>query len=273
MQTDGLALTPEHAGILRRFEELLDLLPKAEEEREHLVGHTLPMLNARYLQLVGSAHLALLQLRLEAFELKRKSEMIRSYVNRGEEVLIEVIDTLLQAEMKAEREKIEAEAKRIQAAQAFFGVPVLSDKDGAELKQLYYELARMLHPDMNPEQSAERLELWLQVSEAYRNGDLERLRVLQILAVENSSPTDTSHATSLEALKSKVERLQAALDRTLENIALIKDAFPYTHLEKMEDPDWVSEQHAYIRKSTEAVTEEIRMYRQLIDTLLEGGSQ
>lgn len=272
MSADRLALTPEHAAMLRRFQELLEELPKAEEEREHLVGHTLPMLNARYLQLVGSAHLALLQLRLEAFELKRKSEMIRSAVNRGEPVMIEVIETLLQAEMKAERDKIEAEAKRIQAAQAFFGMPALSDKDGAELKALYYELARMLHPDMHPEQTPEQSELWLQVSEAYRNGDLERLRVLQILAVENSASVLPVDSTTLEELKNKVQRLEQALKRTLEHIALIKDAFPYSHIEKMEDPDWVAEQHAYIRKSTEGVTEEIRMYRQLIDTLLEGGA-
>ncbi|MFM2136257.1 MAG: hypothetical protein RL021_1657 [Bacteroidota bacterium] len=272
MSPDELALTPEHARLLLRFEELLELLPRAEEEREHLVGHTLPLLNARYLQLVGSAHLGLLQLRLEAFELKRKSEMIRSYVNRGEEVLIEVIDTLLSAEMKAEREKIEAEARRIQAAQSFFGSPVLTDKQSAELKKLYYELARILHPDLNPEQTAERAELWLQVAEAYRNGDLERLRVLQLLAQENASPADASVATGLEELKSKVERLQAALDRVVENVAVIKEAFPYSHIEKLDDPDWLAEQHAYIRKSTEAVEEEIRMYRQLIDALLEGGA-
>jgi hypothetical protein len=268
---DAVSLTPEHALCFERYQALLVALPEAEGERDHLIGHTLPLLNARYLQLLGPPKLALLQLRLEAHELRRKSEMIRSSVNRGEPVLLELIDTLIAAEMKEQREKIEREARKIEEALTVINTHPLSDADAEELKQLYHAMARMLHPDLNPGLSPSHKELWLKVSLAYRSGDLAGMRALHVLLLAMEELTNAEAPSLLEELKKKNELLQAALDRILESIETIKNSFPYTVAELMEDPAWLAGQHDMIREHAETVNAEISMYRGIIDALMNGG--
>lgn len=267
----NLSLTPEHAAALRKYESLLEALPLAEAEKEHLVGHTLPLLNAKYLQSVGEARLELLNIQLEAFMLRRKMEMIRAAINRDSPVLIEVIDTLIEAEVKEQREKIERDAKQLQDALTFVNLKPLDDKDAAELKNLYHALARLLHPDLHPDLAESQRELWFQVSEAYQQGDLERMRVLWIIAQDGELPVQLTASSGLIELNKRINYLQMVLDRTLEAIEKIKTSFPYTHMELLDDPAWIAEQNSNTRIAINGVILEIESYKKLIELLLSGG--
>ena len=265
---DSLALTPEHAAALQRYNELLERAPIVEEEKEQLLNHTLPMLNARYLQLVGENKLELLNYQLEAFMLRRKMELIRSAINRGSPILIEVIETLVQAEVKEQREKMQMEAEKLQQALVFVNTPPLADDEAAELKQLYYKLARMLHPDMNPDITPEQQALWLQVAEAYKQGNIERLRGLMVLA-ESGQPEFVKKLTSsIEELVRRSNYLQMIIDANLAQIEKIKSSFPYTHIESFNDDSWVAQQNAMIREAIASVLMEITATQKLIEVLL-----
>lgn len=270
---DSLALTPEHAAALQRYQDLLERMPVVEEEKEQLLNHLLPMLNARYLQLVGENKMELLNYQLEAFMLRRKMEMIRAAINRGSPVLLEVIETLVNAEVKEQREKLEQEAQRFQQALMLVVVPALDKKDADELKQLYYRLARLLHPDMNPELTDEQRELWLQVCEAYREGNLERMRGLMVLAESGQPVVATAVSSSVEELVRRANYLQMVIDSTLAQIEKIKSNFPYTHMDLFEDPAWVAQQNAMIRQAIAAVLIEITATQKLIDVLLSDHSE
>jgi hypothetical protein len=132
-------------------------------------------------------------------------------------------------------------------------------------------MARMLHPDLNPDLSPIHQELWLKASLAYREGDLAGMRALHIRLLAMEELTHTEAPSLLDELKKKNEMLQAALDRIVENIEAIKGSFPYTVAEHMDDPAWLAGQHDMIREHTEAVNREISMYREIINALMNGG--
>jgi hypothetical protein len=52
----------------------------------------------------------------------------------------------------------------------------------SRLKELYRDLARRLHPDVNVELDEKRKNLWHQVQEAYENRDVERLETLSLMS-------------------------------------------------------------------------------------------
>ncbi|MDZ4816660.1 MAG: J domain-containing protein [Verrucomicrobiota bacterium] len=61
-------------------------------------------------------------------------------------------------------------------------------ESGVTIKDLYRALVRKLHPDKNGEPAPEWRTLWDQTQEAYRNGDLHRLKNLLDLCEVQSSP-------------------------------------------------------------------------------------
>ncbi len=268
---DSLAFTPEHLAALQRYETLLEQLPISEEEKEQLINHLLPILHARYLSLVGESKLGLLNIQLEAFVIRRKVEMARAAIHRGSAVLIEVIETLIAAEAKEQREKIEHEARRLQDALLIRKMEVLDEKEAAELKKLFRELARRLHPDINPNLSDSQRHLWTQVCDAYQRGDLAKLKVLMIQVDAHVDTLDASKVgvNYLELIE-RVKSLQAVLDANTKQIEQVKNSFPYTIRELMEDENWVASQNAMTREATAKVMIEIDVYKKILDTLLPG---
>jgi hypothetical protein len=91
--------------------------------------------------------------------------------------------------------------------------PPAATSDELRLKQLYRELARKLHPDMNPEQSKRERDLWHEAQSAYETRDLERLETLASMASssEGSPAGAFSWVRSLSKLKSLFTDLQRRL--------------------------------------------------------------
>lgn len=265
------SFTPEHQALLQRFDELTSLIPEREAEKEHLLNHSVPMLNAQYLNVVGEAKLELLGLQLEAYIIRRKVEMARAALQRGSPILIEVIETLVAAEAKERKEKIEAEARRLQDALRFVAIEPLSSEDAELLKKTYYALAKALHPDLNPDASEHEHLLWLQVQEAHAAGDLQRLLYLRDVVESRQTSNAMEIRSSMERLKERCTRLEATLQRIENQISTIKSAFPYTHAEQIYDEIWIAEQNANIGSAKAAIMQEIAAYQELLRTLLEGG--
>lgn len=203
MPDSNLALTAEHTEALRNYELLRESLPKLLEEKEHLIHHTLPHLQATYLSKTGRLKFELLEVRFDVLRLKRKMEMIQAKMNRGEEVIPEVIDALVELEMRAQREKLDGEARKLEAAMKFMNAPPLTEEENRQFRKLYHKLAMKLHPDMNPGQNDKARTLWLRLAEAYRNGDLREMQLIEVLLETEKDPGDRL-PTALEELKKKI---------------------------------------------------------------------
>ena len=268
--TDGISLTPEYSSALNEYKMLRESLLRNEEEREYLLHQSLPELQAIYLSKVGKLKLELLEVRIEVYRLKRKMELIQSCINRQSEIVPEAIDILLEKEIQEQRKKLEEESKKLEEAYRIIKIPPMSGDDALELKTIYYKLARMLHPDVNPEQSDTMKMLWLKVSECYRQGDLNQLKLLEVLSLQET--TIDSTPTALDELKRRNELFSSRIKLLMKEIEHIKTNFPFTYNEQLKDSSWVSKENNESLNAIAKAMEEKAVYENAIEILLSGAN-
>ena len=102
---------------------------------------------------------------------------------------------------------------------------VLSDEDTAELKKLYRETVKKLHPDLNPNVTEAELELFERAAEAYSRGDLNSLRMIDSL-LESKEEHDYGSDAMDRLVKAK-RRLTQSIGETKRAIKKIKCEYPY----------------------------------------------
>jgi len=263
---EGVSLTPEYSSAKRDYELLRESLVKQEEEKTYLLYQVVPELEAIYLAKVGKLKYELLGNLLEAYRLRRKLELIQSCINRQSEIVLEAIDILLEKELQEQRKKLEQESKRLEAALKYIELPPLGTDEAQELRILYYKLARKLHPDLNPEQSETMKMRWLRVTAAYQQGDLNQMRLLEVLAQEEIAPD--SMPTALEELKRRNDLLSTRIKQLMSEIDHIKSNFPYSDREQLNDPAWVDRENNETLNAISKALGEIAAYEEAIEKLL-----
>ena len=88
------------------------------------------------------------------------------------------------------------------------------ENESADFKTIYRELARALHPDLNPDQSIDKKELWLEVQNAHLKGDLRSLQLIAAgLAFEQRKESGNIGLFDLEELRRNLEKKFNALQR------------------------------------------------------------
>lgn len=75
----------------------------------------------------------------------------------------------------------------------------MGPEEEKELKQLYRQLVKRLHPDLNLNLTENELRLFYQTIDAYKNGDMNMLKLIASL-VDSGEELDWS-ALSLSALQ------------------------------------------------------------------------
>ncbi len=261
-----ISLTPEYLRALNDYERLRESLLQNEEEREYLLHQALPELEAIYLLKVGKLKLELLEVRIEVYRLKRKMELIQSCINRQSEIVPEAIDILLEKEIQGQRKKLEEESKKIEEALKFIGLPKMNSDEAIELRKIYYKLAHVLHPDLNPAQNETMKMLWLKVSECYRQGDLNQMKLLEVLALHETKLDSTPSA--LEELKKRNDLFSSRITHLMKEIEHTKTNFPFTYSELLKDSSWVDIENNDSLNAISKAMEEKTVYENAIEILL-----
>ena len=118
-------------------------------------------------------------------------------INKKEEIDIEKIEQMVQQMLDDYYDKINQEAERIEKAQNRLANLMLPE-ESATMKKLYYEAAKLLHPDVNPNLSEEQKQLWIVISGAYKNGDLQTVRnVTAAIGSLSETPEEINEYDSL----------------------------------------------------------------------------
>lgn len=136
-------------------------------------------------------------------------------------------------------------------------------------KELYRKIVKKLHPDMNPDVTEHELELFHRAAKAYEEGDIMTLQAIydEVYGVETEI---LSQEESLETLISLREQLQEQIAKVIEEIEEIKEEFPYTEKEFLDNPEAVKKmQDAIIRLIQEYEKEILRLSELLQEVNLE----
>jgi len=130
-------------------------------------------------------------------------------------------------------------------------------------KDLYRKIVKKLHPDMNPDVTEHELELFHRAAKAYEEGDIMTLQAIydEVYGLDTEM---LSQEESMEALMSLREQLLERIAKAIEEIEGIKEDFPYTEKEFLDNPEAVkAKQDAILRLIQEYEQEILRLSKLL----------
>lgn len=208
-----------------------------------------------YLKLGALEHRAY-KAECDALRLRRKIALVQAKINRQEKVILPLIEEILDREFADYRRRLQEQIEKMNEALERSRLPILNEEERKELRTIYRKVVKCLHPDLNPDVTEAHIQLFVNAVEAYKNGDLEGLRLIELMAVNTELPENTRDAMSV--LANENARLEKVIAAIREDIIKIKNEYPYTVKDIVEDAE--KEQ-----KRREELENFLRHYEELID--------
>ena len=233
-----------------RYEELLlerDALKKQADIAMDLYVHEF-----------GELTVEVFRSKVECIRLKKAISFCQSAVNRGKKPSRVALEKYLQQQMADYEKQLQAMAAHSEACRELH---TSAAYDVEKAKRLYRELAKRLHPDLNPLTRDEPvlLDLWNRVVIAYHMNAVKDLQELQVLV--NQALTALGCDDTLPDIPDLEERL-AELEREIRQIVTTD---PYRYRELLEDEQAKEDR----RKELQGQLEENQQYRQQLQQALD----
>jgi len=231
-----IARNPEFDKLVSLIQELETELADLVHDRDILIYHTCPKLQTEYMLKIGKVEYAIFELHCKILRTKRKIEIIQAFLNREQKYNIVEIEEQLDKEHHEYTEKLLEKQQEIEKARlknSSFGEP-LTAEELAELKKLYTQIVKKLHPDINPDTTEEQHGQFNDAVNAYKRADLSELRIIFLL-LEKTSFTKTT--SSMEKLITRKEILLKEKEYLKKEIQKIKEIFPYNVQDLLQNED------------------------------------
>ena len=213
----------------------------------------IPQIRADYALKIGCWEQALLEAELAARRAKRRLALAQAQANQGDAPQMEAIEAQLETELaewtaKAEQARIAYE----HALTRLTSMAPMKKADADELKRLYRRLAKRLHPDVHVGDSDECSALFLLAQAAYRNGDVEALRSLEVATRHlDALEEDLQHVTDADALAQELELARIEEGVVQERLRELEECEEMRLGQLLASPQWVTERTTELRQATE----------------------
>lgn len=131
-------------------------------------------------------------------------------------------------------------------------------------KEMFRKIVKKLHPDMNPDSTEREKELFNKAVKAYQDGDLVTLQEIydEVFGDGGDAPADKE--MSYNELVELRDKLKNRLEEVKEEIEDIKNSFPYTSKEFLDDEEAVA---AKQKELEEQIHRYEKMWKRLTKTL------
>lgn len=251
---DGAPHSDEVECLRTRVAEAREQVASALAAIDDIELRQNPQIEAAYVVRVGRYETDLLKSEIAARRARRKLAMVNHAVGMHATVDDEAIEAELDAEFIEWDAKVKREMARFYAMRDFREA-VSTDEDAAsEMRQLYVNLVKRLHPEIRSElDPVERL-LYLAAQMAYQQGDVDALRSLDSVTFDLPDgswvdlPQDGSAADALHAEAVSTEATAASYREQLD---VVRAKFPYRYKEKLADDEWIASRVADLQKLVE----------------------
>jgi hypothetical protein len=227
---------PEYEKLVSSVYELENELAKLVHERDELLFHVCPKIQTEYMLKIGKIESAIFDYQCMILRIKREIELIQAFSNRGEPYTIIEIEKQLDREYQDYTNKLLDKQKEIDNARAYAGAKgrLLTEEETTELKRLYTQIVKKLHPDINPDSTEEQHAQFVDAVNAYQNADLSEMRIIFLL-MEKTAGTSLDSKNTMNELCARKEKLFQEKDYLLKTIEKIKQTFPYTAKELLQN--------------------------------------
>lgn len=142
-----------------------------------------------------------------------------------------------------------------------------------ELRYYYRKLVKALHPDTNPNQTEEEKQMFRDTVEAYRTGDLERLKELyKNLSASGQTEDFQDTPEDIEKMHEILDTLRAKWKRLQEEIQHIKTTFPYIAKDFLADDEAVSARQKELASYLSAYEKQYEELTEVFQKMQQGGN-
>ena len=273
-------ISPRKQQLKEEYMRLQQLYTELIAKRDDLLLREGPLLEAVYMEAIGQMQYEMICLQYDISLLKLERELLQAYINRGEKPDRKVVDEKVNETAQTFNENIHHEEEKIKESKEYREQHSQEYKEfteqnteesnkervdeKAELKKLYKRLVHRLHPDLHPDQSEWERELFLKVQEAYREGNLERLKELEA-ELDAGIPSGSVDNESIEDWEERVKKLKDQIEIIKHEIEEIENNFPFTYRDKLNDQDWISAR----QKDIQAIIEQLKAEKERLEKIVE----
>jgi len=257
---------PDFEKLKSEVEKMRTELSMLLLERDELQFVICKNIETEYMLKLGSIEYRAYEAQCLSLRLKRKIELIQAKKNRQEKVIISAIEETLDTEFAEYQKQLDEQINKMNDALKRSKAEVLTDEENKELKKLYRKIVKALHPDINPDVSETQVNLFDNAVQAYKNGDLNTLRIIGEMV--GNSPLPEQHKDALTQLNEEKERLQHLLKAIRDSIEQIKSEFPYTMKEIIEDEEQTEQKKKELENILSQYNELISIYKAKIEEMI-----
>ena len=257
---------PDFEKLKSEVEKMRTELSMLLLERDELQFVICKNIETEYMLKLGSIEYKAYEAQCLSLRLKRKIELIQAKKNRQEKVIISAIEETLDTEFAEYQKRLDEQINKMNDALKRSKAEVLTDEKNKELKKLYRKIVKALHPDINPDVSETQVNLFDNAVQAYKNGDLNTLRIIGEML--GNSPLPEQHKDALTQLIEEKERLQNLLKAIRDSIEQIKSEYPYTMKEIIEDEKQTEQKKKELENILSQYNELISIYKAKIEEMI-----
>ena len=264
--TGNVIVFPDFEKLKSEVEKMRTELSMLLLERDELQFVICKNIETEYMLKLGSIEYKDYKAQCAALRLKRKIELIQAKKNRQEKVIISAIEETLDSEFAEYQKQLNEQIDKMNDALKRSKAEVLSNEDNKKFKKLYRKIVKALHPDINPDVSEAQVQLFDNAVSAYKNGDLNTLKIIGEMV--GNSPLPEQHKDALTQLNEEKERLQNLLKVIRDSIEQIKSKYPYTMKEIIEDEEQTEQKKKELENILSQYNELISIYKAKIEEMI-----
>ena len=257
-----LIVNEEYLALVKKYQELQQELSDVIECREHMAFHEALYLKTQYMARVGVYEVECFRYFIEYERLKREITLIQAALNREEPIDEEAIEEQVDLECEEYQAHLQQMEFDLNIANFILDCPMLSEEESIELKKIYKQLAKKLHPDMNVKVTKKQEQLWSLVQDAYKRGDLELLKSLEHIAGELSDQLEDAKGDTMSILREKIVWISRRIKQFEGQIKTMRKNYPFNQEEFLNDK-------IAVEQRKKGCLEQTKRYQELIEELKE----
>lgn len=261
-----IILFPEFVTLKQDVEKLRTEISMLLLERDELRLVICKNIETAYMLALGSSEYKAFELQCKVLRLRRKIDLIQAKKNRQEKIVLSAIEETLDEEFAEYQRQLDEQINKMNKALDHSKGTPLTEEETKEIKKIYRNIVKALHPDLHPEVTPAQVQLFQNAVEAYEHGDLNSLRIISTMVAEPLVVEPSESA--LTVLAKEKDRLSKTLELIREQIAEIKSEFPYTMRELVESPEKIAEKKEEIEETLAELKEAYDFYSARLKEML-----
>ena len=231
---NDLILHPEYESLRAEVARLREEIVVVRTQLDRATGVETELLKAEYGKRFGRLELELTRKYYRFRLLRRRIDLVRSYLNRGAEPDMEAIDAILDAEAEEYNQVLRRKAADAERASKMT-FREYSDEEAVHAKKLYQQVVRALHPDLHPGATPDDIACLQQAVEAYNSGDLATLEAIAVLVECGEKKND--EPSCIESLRKRCEQYRDTLSKLALRLKKVRSSFPIDQAELLSKPE------------------------------------